>query len=256
MTLSAYSLPQQSSVVDDLLAAAQRGASVSVALTGTGMAYALKENEATAARLRAGGVRVHMLPRAMHMKAVVVDGQRVYVSDRNWTARGAALILALPSSYRLTVERAIEGQAGRLGTFTTSKGQSLATEGEVFAAGAPLVVETESFNAQAPQVAVLERFARAGAHIELIVARTEYNASARERAQLAALAREGVRVQVSSANEKIAVGPTWAFCGSTNLSTGVEDQIDWGFATRDPGLVAALRAQVLNTAATRSEAAY
>ena len=254
VTLSAYALSENSRVVEDLLAAARRGAKVSVALSGSAMAYALKESAGTAARLRSGGVRVHVLAQALHMKAAVIDGERVYVSDRNWSSRGPALILGLPAKYRLIVERAIEGRAGRLGTFTTVKAQSLVTEGEVFLAGAPLVVQTESFNANASQVGILERYARAGAHVELIVARTEYERSPRERAQLTRLAQEGVRVDVSSADEKIAVGPSWAWCGSTNLSTGVDDQIDWGFATRDPNLVAALRAQVVDAAARSSNA--
>ena len=160
-------------MVRDLVAASRRGARVTVALTGSGMGFAVSHNEDTARNLLSAGVRVHLLAQPIHMKAVVIDGTRVYVSDRNWTSRGAALILELPSAYRMTVERAIEGQATSLGDFTTRKDESLARQDAVLAAGQPVAVETESFNATAAPVGTLERIARSGGHVTLIVAHAE-----------------------------------------------------------------------------------
>lgn len=248
VTLSAYSLSQRSRIVRDLLVAAHHATYVSVALTASGMGFAVRNNEETAIVLRAAGIRVHLLAQPIHMKAIIVDAARIYVSDRNWTSRGAELILALPPRYRITVERAIEGQATSLGDFTTRKDESLARQDAVLASGQPVVVETESFSVTAAPVGTLERIVRSGGSVMLIVAQAEYARSSRERGELAKLAHEGVAVRVSRRDEKIAVGPLWAWCGSANMSGGVPSQIDWGFATRDPALVAALRAQLSRNA--------
>lgn len=245
VTVSAYTLAPTSRVGRALIAAAGRGAQVSLVLDGAGMAGANRDNTAAATMYGQAGVRVRLSAYRQHMKAGVIDGTTVFVSDRNWSASKASVILELPTSTRIQVERAMLGQPESTGTFATRKDAALALEAALLAQrrSHTVLVSTESFSRSAVSE-ILDQRARAGDSVSLVVARSEYRTSPSERALLAILARDGVRVYLGRNDEKIAIDGDAGFTGSANLSSGWGDQVDWGYVSNDPQLVAILAQHV------------
>lgn len=251
VTASAYVLSPRSRMGRALMGAARRGATVSIVLDGEGLAGATRSNrESALAFAAAAGVRVRVTDYQLHMKAVIVDGTNVFVSDRNWTASRDSLILALPASTRLQVERAILGQPTSNGTFATRKRDALALEANLLAQRRShvVLVETESFSTSAVST-ILGQRARAGDDVTLVVAASEYRTSPRERAELADLAHAGVHVFTASSDEKIAVDGSAGWTGSTNQTPGWGNQVDWGLEFGNAELVAALAQHVRDDAA-------
>ena len=250
VTASAYTLSPRSRMGRALVAAARGGASATLVLDGEGLAGATRSNQKSAPVFAAAGVRVRLTDDKLHMKAVVVDGSRVFVSDRNWTVSRDSLILALPATTRIQVERAILGQPTSNGTFATRKSDALALEASLLAQRRSriVLVETESFSISAVST-ILEQRARAGDDVTLVVAASESRTSSRERAELAALARARVHVFAGSSNEKIAVDGNAGWIGSTNQAPDWGDQVDWGLVFGNPALVAALAQHVRDDAA-------
>ncbi len=269
VTLSAYTLSPRSRVTRALVAAAKSGRSIHLVLTGDGMAGAVRDNEAladslcaatggTGARDRtdgrlapvcAGALRIDLTRFPLHMKAVVTDGA-VYVSDRNWTASRRSLILRVPASARLAVERAVLGSPSTAGNLTTRKADSLANEAALLSRQRShvVLVESESFGRGAVAMHLGAR-ARAGDDVTLVVARMEYERSDAERTLVAELVRAGVHAYIGTSDEKIAVDGDAAWLGSSNATPGVPDQVDWGFTTTDPSLARTLAQHVREDAA-------
>jgi len=269
VTLSAYTLSPRSRVTRALVAAATAGRSIHLVLTGTGMAGAVRDNQAlaeslcaatggTPARARTdarlvpictGALRIDLTRFPLHMKAVVADGA-VYVSDRNWTASRRSLILRVPASARITVERAILGSPSTAGALTTRKADSLASEAALLSRQRSHVVllESESFG-RGPIATHLGARARAGDDVTLVVARMEYERNDAERALVAELVAAGVHAYVATSDEKIAVDGDAAWLGSSNATAGVPDQVDWGFTAINATLARTLAQHVRDDAA-------
>ena len=245
VTISAYTLSPRSRVGRVLLSAARGGAQVSLVLDGAGMASANRANASSATAYAAGGVRVRMTDYKLHMKAIVVDGASVFVSDRNWASSGSSVIFALPSSTRMQVERAILGQPMSSGTFATRKSDALGLEAALLAQRRShvVLVETESFSRSGVS-AVLEQRARAGDDVTLVVAASEYRESRTEQRTLSELARAGVHVCLGRSDEKIAIDGAAGFAGSANQSAGWGDQVDWGVVFGNPDVIATLAQHV------------
>lgn len=215
ITLSAYTLSPHSRMGRALVSAARRGAEVSLVLDGAGMAQANSDNAAAAAAYSADGIRVRLTSFKLHMKAAVLDGSRVFVSDRNWSASRDAVILALPASARIQVERAMLGQPESHGTFATRKDAALALEASLLAQrrSHTLLVSTESFS-RSPISDLLAERAQHGDDVTLVVAANEYRSSPTERGLVAALAHAGVHVFLGRADEKIAIDGNAGYVGS------------------------------------------
>jgi len=260
--LSSYTL-RAGSVRDALILAAKNGARVRVRLEANPIDDAAgtlhAANADTIARLRAvgadAGVTAPGSP-VMHMKAAVVDGV-AWLDDRNWAGSGSETVIR--DSDRDDVAAVADGLAGGTGAdghLRTHKGAAQYLEADVIArAGpAPLLVESESFGSGLIYNALLHR-AQAHEPSRLIVAgREALQAGPRgdvERHRLARLASFGVDIRVGSGgdddlDEKLAVAPGNAWVGSTNATyarAAAGEQLDWGLATRDPGLVDTLRAR-------------
>jgi phosphatidylserine/phosphatidylglycerophosphate/cardiolipin synthase-like enzyme len=221
VTLSAYTLAPSSRVGRALIAAAGRGADVSLVLDGAGMAGVNRDNAVAATTYGQAGVHVRLTDYKLHMKACVTDGASVFVSDRNWSASRASVILQLPASTRIQVERAILGQPESNGTFATRKDAAIALEAALLAQrrSRTVLVSTESFSRSAVSD-ILDRRARAGDSVSLVVAATEYRTSPSERALVASLEHDGVSVYLGKNDEKIAIDGDAGFVGSSNLSGG------------------------------------
>lgn len=248
ITLAAYSLQASSAIVRDLDAAADRGAHVSVALS-RGFGFYVSENQATAADVRTHGVKVHVLENAtasMHIKAVVLDGD-LYLSDRNWTMSTTEEIVvkdAVPGD-RTLVERAILGDASGNDHLWTRKADALAAEASMLEKRNANVVRvsSESFGAGTSVYNELITRAKAGDHVDLLVANSEYRRSRTEGAALESLVASGVSVRTSSANEKFAIDGDAVWIGSANATHGVPNQIDFGIILTDTNIAQRLAEQ-------------
>lgn len=241
VTASAYTLSSRSGLLQHLESASERGAKVDLALTGDGMGYAVSGNRRLAERERAFHVVLTQEP--LHLKAVVVDGGAggVFVSDRNWTARGS-LVLALPARFALPIERAILGDPHSDGPLTTTKGESLAAEAAMLhGATRWIVFESESFGAYNPVYDALYSAAQRGVRVTVLVAQREFYDSAQERDALARLEGVGVHTALSHNDQKIAVvDGRIGWLGSSNATAGVQNQVDWGYTSRDVSFIRAL----------------
>jgi phosphatidylserine/phosphatidylglycerophosphate/cardiolipin synthase-like enzyme len=251
VTISAYTLAPTSRIGKALIRAAQAGAQISLVLDGEGLAGANRANEANAAIYSAAGVRVRITHYKLHMKAIVVDGSSIYVSDRNWSSSGSSVIFALPVSTRIQVERAILGQPSSNGTFATRKSDALSLEAALLAQRRShvVLVETESFS-RSPVSDIIEQRARAGDDVTLVVAASEYRGSRKEQETLSELAQAGVHVFLGKSDEKIAIDGTAGFAGSANQSAGWGDQVDWGIVFANPDVVSTLAQHVRDDSLT------
>jgi nucleotide-binding universal stress UspA family protein len=247
-----------------LLGAARRGAHVAVTLQADPYRnpFGERTNAEAASALRAAGARVTLLPSRttpFHLKAAVCDGV-AYLDDRNWTQRGAEIVVAddAPPDVAL-VRDALRGRGGFDDTLATRKDEALRREAQLVArAGrAPLTIETEHV-ATSPLTRALEERARGGAATTVVVGGS--HRSRREAAVVRALRASGVRVRTGGSNEKLALSGRSAWIGSSS-ATGASGrnarQLEWGLLTRDGGLVSAVRAALERDApgATSSAAA-
>jgi hypothetical protein len=255
VALTSYTLGR-GPVLDALVAAAARGASVSVRLEGAPVddpRGALKRvNAAAVAALRAGGAAAgltHPGEPALHMKAAVVDGV-AWLDDRNWAGTGPERLLRDTGRAAVAATAAaVTGGRADGGGLATTKSAALRLEARVIAGAGPglLRVESESFG-NGPIYSALLRRAKAGRPTELIVAGREAGAT-RERAALRRLAGLGVAVRVGNPhrgdlNEKLALGGGAAWCGSANATFtfgAAGEQRDWGLTTRAAPIVDGLR---------------
>jgi phosphatidylserine/phosphatidylglycerophosphate/cardiolipin synthase-like enzyme len=246
ITLSAYTLSPGGKMSAALLAAAARGARVSVALDGSAFGAAARSNAKTVAEFESHGVRVHLTEQPLHLKAAVIDGA-VYLSDRNWSSgHGREVVIRDPyPGDRLLVERAIFGQGGSNDHLWLRKADALAAEARLVAqrASHDVFVESESFGSGTPLFDILLARAREHDSVHLIVAAFEYRRSAAEQRAIAELMREGVNVRVGTSGEKLALDGSNLWIGSANATRGLPNQIDFGFIFHDRDLAAQIRAQ-------------
>ena len=235
---------------DTLIAAARRGARVAVTLQADPYRnpFGARCNAAAARALRSAGATVTLLPSArvpFHLKAAVCDGV-AYLDDRNWTKRGPETVVADDGAADVALVRdALAGRGGADATLATRKDEALRREADlVDAAGdAAVIVETEHI-ATSPLTRALQRHAATGAATTLVLGRAGRH-SASEACALAALASAGVRMRYGGTNEKLALAGSAAWIGSGN-ATGASGrgagQVEWGLVTREPALVASVRA--------------
>lgn len=246
VTLAAYSLKPHAIITTTLVAAADRGARVSVALGRDAFGDAQRDNAETAALLGAHRIEVHASPATSHIKVAIIDGA-LYLTDRNFASRSAEGIVVLDTiaGDRVLVERALLGSAGGNDHLWTRKADALAAEARVIGARASrsVAVSTESFGGSTPVFDALLARRRAGDEVRLLVAASEYRTSPIERHAVDALRGAGVQVRLSDANEKYAVDGDAVWIGSANATRGRAEQIDFGIAMRDAGLAGALANQ-------------
>ncbi len=246
VTLSAYTLSLHGKMARALVAAASRGAHVSVALDGSAFGGAERSNALTVAEFRHRGIRVHLTERPLHLKAAVVDGA-VFLSDRNWSS-GRAREVVIHDPYagdRAIVERAILGNAGSNEHLWLRKADALAAEARLVGGRASheVLVESESFGAGTPLYDALAARGRARDSVHLIVAAFEYRRSTAEQRAIAQLARDGVTVRIGTNGEKLAIDGSNAWIGSANATRGLPNQVDFGFIFHNREIAAQLRAQ-------------
>lgn len=232
VTLSAYTLVPRSAIVRALVAAAHRGARVSVALTGEGFDYALEQNRTTEAILRQAGVRVHVTAYPLHMKALVADGRVVLLTDTNFSRDG--LFVQVPAATANVVENAIEGRTSYYGALTTEKAMSLRVEAAIIrGTTGPVYLETESLGAANPIYDALQDAIAARRPLRIL-------ASAADAATSPIPPTLAPFTHLVSSNEKILVAGDTCWTGSANSSGGLEAQVDYGLRFDDAQICAAL----------------
>ncbi len=203
-------------------AAARRGARVVVRVEASpyragGLA---RLNALMVARLARDGADARVGD-AVHTKALTADGV-TYLDDCNWLDRGGDTILRDD----LANDPAV----------ATTKGDALALEMQLLArakAGDAIDVETESFG-NGPISGALERAARAGAIVRLLVNARDLAKNPREALAIAAMERAGVEVRSTDATEKFAIAGDDVWVGSANATYGALDQSDWGTLVQAP----------------------
>ena len=257
VALMAYTLPA-GRVLDGLEAAAKAGAHVRVRLEG----YIYKDdgsvgsaNAAAIARLRAAGADarlVHPSKNAtdamLHSKAALVDGE-LFLDDRNWPDDGADTIVRdnFPSDARIVRDAFDAKEDPSTPFFSVTKRESLASEARLLdgaRAGDDVIVESESFGASNRVYRAIERAARGGAHVRVLVNARDLQDNANERGALKKLAGDGVHVLVCDADEKlVVVDGARGWLGSANATAAFDhpDQLDWGARTDAPAIVSHLR---------------
>ena len=241
-----------------LASAARGGADVDVVLArqpyATG-ADGARENARTAAILRDAGAHVTLAGRTatwFHLKGAVCDGV-AYLDDRNFPAGDRQIVVADddPRDVAL-VGAAIHGRGSTEAALATDKADALAKEAALIrnAAGMPVTVETETLGPGAVTTA-LRLHAQRGDPTTLIVP-PDLRARPRMRAMLEHLRRDGVTVREGGAAQKLAIAGDTVWLGSANASyalRGAGEQIDWGLTTREPEVVAAVKAALARDAA-------
>ncbi|NNM98651.1 MAG: hypothetical protein HKL91_02485 [Candidatus Eremiobacteraeota bacterium] len=219
--LQAYALAP-GPVEDALVAAARRGAEVSVTLAGAPFASAgpAAANERALARLRCAGVRTAESAGAFHAKLARVDGA-LYLDDRNWSARGDT-ILRLPARDASAV-------------LALSKRRALAAEAALLATarrGEQIEIASESFGFASPLYSLLRTLAARGVVVRLCVARADLQPDSTEDRALARLAAAGVGVRLGESSEKFALRGDRVWIGSANATYAAPGARDWGLQTR------------------------
>lgn len=216
-----------------LEAACRAGARVSLRVESLPYrdAAAARENAAEGQRLRELGAQV-TFARGLHAKALVADGV-VYLDDRNWAgADDTVLRDDVPADVRV------------LGDGRMSKSDALAGEAQLLqSAGGDddVVVESEAFGYDKQIFPALQRLARSGRHVRLLVAARELRRSPPEREAIASLQALGVEVRTCEANEKFALAGKRGWVGSANATYAMRDQHEWGLQTDAPDVVTHLR---------------
>ncbi len=259
--LASYTL-RSGSVRDALVAAARGGAAVRVRLAGDPLddaaATLRRANADTVAVLSAAGADAALTAppsSVLHLKAAVVDGV-AWFDDRNWPDDGPQTVVrdTDPDDVH-ALTSALSGGNGSDDHLETTKAGAQALELDVIrtAGAVPLAVESESFGSGAVYAALLAR-ARAGEPTRLLVAGREAAAVGpagdTERRRLGKLSALGTEVRTgdphgADLDEKLAVTSDAGWMGSANATYArgaAGAQRDWGMATRQPQIVAALEA--------------
>jgi len=256
ISLAAYTL-RPGAIEDALIAAAQRGAHVTVRLEGQPYRDAqgdlLTNNEHAVAALRSAGADARLADTPgshdapIHAKAVVADNV-VFLDDRNFPDDGEDTIVRDDFSRDVNAMReAIAGHAGYASPFFAShKRSALWSEARLLngaRAGEDVIVESESFGAGNPVYAALDRLGKAGRAPRLLVSSRDLQNNDREKKALARLAADGVQIRACYADEKFALAGGRGWLGSTNATAAFQhpDQLDWGARTDAPGIIAHLR---------------
>jgi hypothetical protein len=106
------------------------GTRVSVVLDGKAFGAAADENAETIPFLKQNNIRVHLTANPHHLKAAIIDGSRLSLSDRNCTTRSKAEVVVLDRypNDRAIVERAMLGVPGGNDHLWTRKGDAVAAE--------------------------------------------------------------------------------------------------------------------------------
>jgi hypothetical protein len=257
VAFGSYFLPR-GAVRDALAGAARRGAHVAVTLQADPYRnpFGARCNADAARELRAAGVEVALLPSRFapfHLKAAVCDAV-AYLDDRNWTKRGPEIVVADGNRRDVALVRAaLAGRGGAGAALATRKDAAQQREVDLIehAGRATVVVETERV-ATSPLTRALQAHAAAGAPTTLVLAHAARHAS-REAKAIADLIASGVAVRETGRNEKLALAGDTAWIGSGN-ATGAAGrsaaQLEWGMLTREPALVAAVRAALARDAGT------
>lgn len=253
IVFSAYVL-RPGRVLDALDGAAKRGTSVTVRLEGrpvdTPDHQLAQANAKAVDQLNAHGAHAKLWneyyrrfdPRAMHMKAAIVDGSSVFLDDRNWPDDGADMILRDTSAADITaVERAIFGKRGPGDRVQTKKEDALKDEAALlndYRGKTEVTVQSESFGAS-PAARALKGLANARVPVRLIV--SERDLKMNEQTLLKDLQGAGAQVRVGDSDEKMAIAGPNGWIGSANATTGVNEQIDWGIPISEPEILATMR---------------
>jgi len=256
ISLAAYTL-RPGAIEDALIAAAQRGAHVTVRLEGQPYRDAqgdlMTNNERVIAALRSAGADARLVDTSgsgeapLHTKAVIADNV-VFLDDRNFPDDGADTIVRDDFSGDVNAARdAIAGRADQASPFFAShKRSALWSEARLLngaRSGEDVIVESESFGAGNPVYAALDRLGKAGRAPRLLVSSRDLQNNDREKKALARLAADGVRIRACGADEKFALCAGRGWIGSTNATAAFQhpDQLDWGARTDAPDITAHLR---------------
>jgi hypothetical protein len=232
--VTAYTL--RGDVLYALEAAARRGARVEVELESRPYndphGHLAAENRSIVERLRNAGAEARLAD-PVHAKEIAVDGT-LYFDDKNWGLGDLVLRAGDPADCRsvaATKDGALDEEARLLRDARGSDG---------------VVVASESFGCCNAVHSALEALAREGLTPRLIVSERDLRRNDRERSVLDGLVREGVRVRVCKDSEKLAVVGDRAWIGSANATVayGRANLPDWGLCSRDPRIVAAVRARI------------
>jgi hypothetical protein len=248
ITLAAFSLRHDATIVRALEAASARGARVSVVLA-RGFGFYSQQNAETTRELSAHGVRVHRVgfsQRPTHIKAAVLDGQ-LYLSDRNWTSRSADAIVvhdSIPGD-RVLIERSFLGRSAANDHLWTRKADALWAEANMLATAhsRAIRVSTESFGLDTAVYRRLVQRRKAGDDVSLLIARSEYAHNWAEHMAVAPLLAIGVRVRLSSSNEKMAIDGAMVWIGSANATKGLPNQLEFGIVITSSSVAEQLRKQ-------------
>jgi len=223
VALSAYML-HPGAVFDALDAAARRGARVEIRVEASPYRAGslARLNARMVERLRRDGADARVQD-GIHAKALVADGLAFY-DDANWLEHGGDTILRDTDALDPSV--------------ATTKGAALASELRLIEGargGDAIDLETESFG-NGPISGALERAARRGVRVRVLVAKREARRNAREAATIANLEQAGASVHATDATEKFAMIGRSVWVGSANATYGPFDQSDWGAVTDDAAI--------------------
>jgi len=220
VAFSSYML-HPGAVFDALDAAARRGASVVVRVEASPYRAGslARLNARMVDRLRRDGADARA-EGGVHTKALTADGV-AYYDDANWLEHGGDTIVRDTDAADPAV--------------ATTKGAALASELRLIEgarAGDSIDIETESFG-NGPISGALERAARRGVRVRMLVSKRELGGNGREAATIADLVRAGAGVRATDATEKFALAGSDAWVGSANATYGAFEQSDWGVVTDD-----------------------
>ncbi|MHB8461226.1 MAG: phospholipase D-like domain-containing protein [Vulcanimicrobiaceae bacterium] len=251
IVVSAYMLPP-GALLSGLLAAARRGANVTVRLEGApyrdskGSLKAL--NDATAAKLRAAGADARAVDsidgsgRRIHLKAVVIDGRSSYLDDRNF-ARGSLLVTDTSAADAHALVASALGDTLPRHRIALTKRAALGEEVDLIDSSHrtdTLRVGSEAIG-DCEVTQSLEDAAARGVSVHLRVCRSLVASNVYDRREVARLQNVGIDVQLSSSHAKYAMLGNRAWIGSANATPGLAQQSDWGVDVRSKAVLAQLR---------------
>jgi len=246
ISVSAYTLGN-GPILRAIVGAAANGARVNVVLDRYAFTSDVRtQNRKLKAYLEGKRVGVTWSRSASHIKAIVCDGNTLYLSDTNFSARNGMVIADTDTAHIAAVEHSINTgtPSPYVDGLAIRKSDALLVEANVIHGSGPLVVESESFGAGNPTYDALATAARARRAVRLIVAATEFNQSPGEQRAVGELVGLGVQVRISPyANEKIAVSDRASWLGSANATRGVSDQVEWGMVLTSSASMATLLAE-------------
>ncbi len=251
IVLSAYILPP-GSILQAVIAAARRGAAVTVRLEGApyrdpqGRLAAL--NDAAVDTLRAAGADAQEVDtgtnaaQTLHLKAVVIDGRSSFFDDRNFARSGLVVADTSAADARAVVAQTL-GSAMPPHRIALSKAAALDEEVDLIDAsrrGQILRVGSEAIgNCEVTQS--LEDAAMRGVDVHVRVCRSLVASNLYDRREITRLQNVGIDVQQDSNHAKYALLADRAWIGSANATPGCATQSDWGIDVRAPALIAQLR---------------